>query len=329
MKEAMYYKKLDDEKVKCYLCPFECRLKEGKLALCKSRQNIKGTLYANNYGRSTSFAMDPIEKKPLFHFYPTAEILSIAANSCNLGCVFCQNWSVSQEECPTEELSPENVVDLAVKNNSIGVAYTYTEPFMWYEFVLDTARLVRERGLKNVLVTNGTVNEKPLRELLPYIDGFNIDLKSMDDHFYRKQCKSLLKPVLNTIRVVHESKSALVEITNLIIPTLNDSNENLDQLIDWLADLDPAIPLHLSSYRPGYKLKIPATPLSTMKKAYEKAIKKLHYVYLGNINIPGSSDTYCPNCAKTLITRNWYLTDVVGLDGKKCRNCGEEINIHL
>ncbi len=327
LKEAMYYEQIGDQKIKCYLCPFECRVKEGSVARCMGRKNIGGQFYAKNYGETTSLAMDPIEKKPLFHFYPTSRILSIAANSCNMGCTFCQNWSISQVEATTHEITPEKVVSYAIKNHSIGVAYTYSEPLMWYEFVLDTSRAIREAGLKNVLVSNGTINEKPLRALLPYVDAINIDLKGMNSRFYKKVCKSLLKPVLDTIRLIKEMDTTFLEITNLIIPGLNDSDEDLDHLIDWIADLDPTIPLHFSAYHPDYKLNIAKTPMDTLKRAYQKAKEKLDYVYVGNTHIDAASNTYCPKCHHLLIKRDWYHTQIVGLDGKDCSHCGGDINI--
>ncbi len=329
LKEAVYYEQIADHKIKCYLCPFECRVQEGKVAKCMGRQNIGGKFYAINYGQTTSLAMDPIEKKPLFHFYPKSKILSIAANSCNLGCTFCQNWAISQVKTDTHCITPERIVEQAIQYHSIGLAYTYSEPLMWYEFVLDTAKLMKQAGLKNVLVTNGTLNEKPMREILPYIDALNIDLKGMNERFYKKVCKSLLKPVLNTINLVKEFQKPLLEITNLIIPTLNDSEEDLDNLINWIADLDPSIPLHFSAYHPDYKLDVPATPLSTLRRAYDKAIKRLHYVYVGNAMIPGTSDTYCPNCHSTLIRRNFYQTEIVGLSGENCNHCDTPINIRV
>ncbi|MDH4127464.1 MAG: AmmeMemoRadiSam system radical SAM enzyme [Spirochaetota bacterium] len=327
--EAMYYEKLEDNKVKCHLCPFECRVKEGKTARCMGRENIGGTFYATNYGETTSYAMDPIEKKPLFHFYPKSQILSIAANSCNLKCIFCQNWSISQIKTHTTKITPESVVQSAIDNKSIGVAYTYSEPLMWYEFVLDTAKLIRKAGLKNVLVTNGTINEKPLQSLLPYIDALNVDLKGINEQFYKKVCKSLLKPVLRNIKIIHDMKTPLMELTNLIIPTLNDSEDDLSNLINWIANLDPNIPLHFSAYHPSHKLSISQTPISTLKKAYDMAIKKLNYVYVGNASIEGTSNTYCPKCHFTLVTRDWYFTSITGLKDDHCKNCNEKINIKI
>ncbi len=328
IREALYYDKSRDNKIKCYLCPFQCRIKEGEVAMCMGRKNIGGVLYAVNYGKTTSMAVDPIEKKPLFHFYPANKILSISANSCNLKCSFCQNFSISQEQSSTRDITPEQILDCATISNSIGVAYTYSEPLMWYEFVLDTAKLTQKAGLKNVLVTNGTINQKPLRQLIPYIDAVNVDLKSINDKFYRKVCKGLLKPVLDSIILINDS-NIMLEITNLIIPTLNDSDEDISGLIDWIADLNPKIPLHFSAYHPCYMLDLPPTPYYILKEAYEKASEKLEYVYLGNVSTRGTTDSYCPGCKKTIIKRDGYTTKVVGLDKDRCLFCKEKINIRL
>ncbi|PIZ83692.1 MAG: AmmeMemoRadiSam system radical SAM enzyme [Candidatus Omnitrophica bacterium CG_4_10_14_0_2_um_filter_44_9] len=269
--------------VRCFLCPRFCVINDNKIGFCGVRANKGGKLYAANYGRVASVALDPIEKKPLYHFHPGSFILSAGTLGCNLSCLFCQNWSISKEiQTPTEPMEPRSLVSRALKLNSFGIAYTYNEPFIWYEFVLETAKLAKASGLKNVLVTNGYVNPEPLAELLPYIDAMNIDLKSIRDGFYKKVCAGSVGPVLETIST--SAKSCHVELTNLIIPTLNDTEEELTELVDWIYDnVGESVPLHFSRYFPCYKMNLSPTPLSTLKRAEEIARKKLKYVYLGNI----------------------------------------------
>lgn len=220
----------------------------------------------------------------------------------------------------TKYFSPEELTGLAQEGGSIGISYTYTEPLIWFEYLLDTGKLVHERGLKNVLVTNGMINEEPLRELLPLIDALNIDLKSMEESFYRRISGGHLREILKAIAI--SKKHCHVEITNLIIPGLNDSPEQLDHLIDWVAQLGPDTPLHFSRYFPHYKMTAPPTPVATLKQARERAREKLRYVYLGNVSLEGSSDTVCYNCGNLLITRQGYSTSISGITDRKCSRCG-------
>jgi len=283
MKEALFYQVKDNSRVQCFLCPHNCLISEGKAGLCGVRKNEKGKLYSLVYGQATSLALDPIEKKPLYHFHPGEFILSVGTKGCNFFCKFCQNWTISKDlNAQTEAVTPQFLVERAKKLNSFGIAYTYNEPFIWYEFVLDTARLAKKEGLKNVLVTNGYVNQEPLRNILPFIDAMNIDIKSIEDKFYVDTCAAKLNPVLETIK--ESAKHCHIELTNLIIPTLNDSKENFLKLTDWIYEnLGDSVPLHFSRYFPCYKLNIPATPVSTLEKAQHIAKKKLKFVYLGNV----------------------------------------------
>ncbi len=283
MHEAIFYKNTGGTTVQCFLCPHLCTIREGSTGFCGVRANKGGKLYTANYGRVASVALGPIEKKPLYHFHPGSFILSAGTVGCNLSCLFCQNWSISKEaQSPTEGMSSRALVDKAKELDSFGIAYTYNEPFMWYEFVLETAKLAKSAGLKNVLVTNGYVNPEPLNELLPYIDAMNIDLKAIRDGFYKKVCSGRVAPVLETIKT--SAKSCHVELTNLIIPTLNDSDEELAELVGWIYDnVGESVPLHFSRYFPCYKMNLPPTPLQTLKKAEEIARKKLKHVYLGNV----------------------------------------------
>jgi len=323
--EARHYKKLENGSVQCLLCPHLCLIAPGKKGLCRVRRNSSGMLEAMSYGQAVSLAMDPIEKKPLYHFYPGRRILSTGPNGCNLACSFCQNWEISQQDFPTEAVEPGQLVELAVKKGSIGIAFTYTEPLIWFEYLMDVCPLARQAGLKTVLVTNGTISQEPLKELLPHIDAMNIDLKSMDEGFYRKICRGDLKTVLKTIEL--SRRSCHIELTNLVIPGLNDSPRDMEALVDWVYRLDPLIPLHISRYFPRYKIDTRATPESTLKKYYNLARAKLKYVYVGNIQLEGTEDTYCPGCGQALIKRSGYRISLEGLNNQDCKKCGRRADI--
>ena len=281
--EALYYDKLAGKRVRCRLCPYECSIPPQGKGACGVRRNIDGTLYALVYGKTTGFSLDPIEKKPLYRYHPGEHILSLGTRGCNLHCEFCQNWHTSQEiDGPTQEITSEEVVERARSLDSFGIAYTYNEPFIWYEFVLDTARLAKAKHLENVLVTNGFVNIEPLKGMLPYIDAMNIDLKAFDEDFYIKICKGRLKPVLDVIKL--SAAKCHVELTNLIIPTMNDSEAVIRKMVDWIYEnLGPGLPLHLSRYFPCYNMSLPPTPVETLRMAERIAKEKLKHVYVGNI----------------------------------------------
>lgn len=283
MKEALYYEKLSSHKVRCHLCPYNCVIADGSRGACGVRINKAGVLYSEVYGKTTSIALDPIEKKPLYHYHTGELILSLGTKGCNLHCEFCQNWHISQDpNAPTEDISCEEIVERAKELKSFGIAYTYNEPFVWYEFVLDTAKLAKVNNLENVLVTNGFVNMEPLEEMLPFIDAMNIDLKSLDEDFYTKVCKGKLKPILDVIVRCH--KSCHIELTNLIIPTLNDSEASIRKMVDWIySNLGSEVPLHFSRYFPCYKMDLPPTPIGTLEMAEAIARERLKYVYLGNV----------------------------------------------
>ena len=319
MKEALFYTKLKDHKVRCDLCPHNCIIASENIGICRVRTNIDGVLYTNNHGKTITISIDPMEKKPLYHFYPGKRILSIGSNSCNLSCSFCQNYQSSQLEVPTIEITPELILDKCRSHNCDFVAFTYTEPTTWFEFVLDSSKLLEENGIGTVMVTNGFINQEPLQELLPYIDAMNIDLKAFDDKFYRSICNGTLQPVLETIKTA--SKQCHIEITNLIITDENDSEKQINDLVDFVADLNPEIPLHFSRYYPTYKMENPPTSVSKLEMAKEIAEKKLKFVYLGNIVTERS--TYCSNCNHLLISRDFPLKNEI-TDGK-CPSCGHKI----
>lgn len=282
MKEALYWDSEAKAKTHCRLCPHECTILNGLTGICGVRKNVDGKLYSLVYGESTSVALDPIEKKPLYHYHPGEYILSLGTKGCNFKCPYCQNWSISQDPgARTEKITPAWVVAKAKECKSFGIAYTYNEPFIWYEFVLDTAKLAKKNDLENVLVTNGYVNPAPLDEMLPYIGAMNIDLKSADPEFYVKYCKATLEPVLNTIK--RSAKACHVELTNLIVTGLNDSDSDFNRLTDWIhSNVGPDVPLHLSRYFPCYKMDAPATSRDRLESAFSIAKKKLKNVYLGN-----------------------------------------------
>lgn len=324
--EAKYYEILDDGRVRCLICPVRCKLSEGKEGICMGRINEGGKMIATNYGEVVSVQVDPIEKKPLYHFHPGDPILSVGPSGCNLSCKNCQNWTISQEKQSTSYVEPERLVELAKDKGSAGIAYTYTEPFIWFEYLCDVASLAHGRGLYNVCVTNGYINPDPLNDLLPLIDAVNIDVKSMKPEFYRRVCKGHLDVVKNTVESCVGAGLHL-EVTNLLIPGLNDSDEEIGELVNWIAGLNRGIPLHISRYFPNYKMDVSATPMRSLERAYEIARKQLDYVYVGNAQIEGASDTLCPNCGDLLISRSGYTTRVVGLDGSKCVKCKTQINV--
>lgn len=323
--EAKHYTK-EKDKLKCNICPNYCIITEGKVGRCLGRKNISGKLYAINYGEVVSMAMDPIEKKPLYHFYPGSKILSVATYGCNLLCPFCQNWEISHQTVPSRYIEPKSLLEIAQRPDSIGISYTYTEPLIWFEYLMDICPLVKKAGLQNVLVTNGMVNEAPLRELLPYIDAMNIDLKSIRPSFYDDFIKGDLPTVLNTIKI---SKPAChIELTNLLIPTKNDSIEELTELVDFVASVGKDTVLHFSRYFPNYKLDIAPTPTETLIQAYEIAKKKLDYVYIGNVSgLSNGNNTYCPKCANLLVARSYFSAKIQGIKNGVCNQCGRKVDI--
>ena len=321
--EALYYEKLDRSRVRCTLCPNNCLIDPGETGRCRQRMNKDGKLVALSYGRTVTAALDPIEKKPLFHFMPGSRILSVGPNGCTLTCSHCQNWEISQKTTATRFISPEQIVDLASEEGSAGVAFTYTEPLVWYEYILDTAVILRERGLKSVLVTNGYLNEEPASRIAPLIDAFNIDLKSFDDRFYRELCGGAIEPVKKFIEIA--SSVSHVEITNLVIPGLNDSPGSIENMAKWISGISSDIPLHFSRFFPRYKMeKLESTPAGTLSMAYGIARRFLDYVYIGNIFIEGSENTVCPDCGEPVIKRSGYDTEILTPDGV-CLRCGRRI----
>lgn len=285
MKEALYYDRMPDGSVVCGLCPHGCRINPGASGVCLARANRGGVLESLAYGRLAAVHMDPIEKKPLYHFHPGSMILSVGTGGCNLKCTHCQNWELarsSPEDLSSSELSPQDALELARRMGSIGIAYTYNEPLMNFEWALETSRLLASANMKNVFVTNGFINEKPWREILEYIDAANIDLKAFDDGFYKKICGARLAPVLRSIEIMMKA-GRHVEVTYLVIPGQNDDPSEVEEAASWLAALDKKIPFHLSRHFPNYKSNAPPTPMAALEAAKAAARKHLERVYLGNV----------------------------------------------
>ncbi len=327
--EAAWWTPLDDGAVRCGLCPIGCRLREGRDGPCGTRGNREGRMVALQYGRIVAAGIDPIEKKPLYHFHPGAPILSVAAPGCNLACLFCQNWDISQRtDRPVERMTPRQVVAAARDQGSLGIAYTYSEPLVWFEFLRDTARLAHAEGLKNVVVTNGFLEPGPLAELLPLLDAANVDLKAMDDRFYRRVCKARLGPVLDAIEAIHAAGIHL-EVTNLVIPGHNDQDRQIAEVVDFVAGLGRGVPLHFSAYRPAWKFEAPPTPPATLAKALRLGRERLDFVYAGNVRLPGGSDTVCPRCGTTVIRRDGFSVRNELGPGAVCGGCGAVLPIRV
>lgn len=322
LKEAMFYEKKGDGTVECLLCPHNCKIKEDKTGICRVRFNQGGVLYSENYGEITSMGVDPIEKKPLYHFYPSNGILSLGTYGCNFSCLFCQNYRISQEKPKTTKQTPDEIIKHAQERNLMGIAYTYSEPVVWYEYVYETAKKAKNAGLKNVLVSNGFINQEPLKKLSKYLDAANIDLKSFNNDFYKKTCGGSIEPVLETIKYLNNKIH--LELTTLIVSNNNDSKQELEQIFKWIADVNEDIPVHLSRYFPNYKMDEPATKEQKMEEAYSLAKKYLNYVYIGNMRTKKGQNTYCPDCGFEVISRHYFNTQNHLKDGK-CPKCGKQI----
>ena len=316
--------------VQCELCPKNCVIAPGQSGECRIRVNLDGKLAAVTYGHPCAVHVDPVEKKPLFHFLPGTGILSIATVGCNLHCKNCQNWAISQEnpeEIAADHLPPELMPELARKYDCLSVAYTYTDPVVYYEYALDSAVAVHEAGLRNVLVTAGYINREPWENLCRHTDAANIDLKAMSDAFYRDICGGTLKPVQNAL-VTAKSMGVEVEVTNLVIPTLNDSDEDLTSLCQWVAgNMGKDTPLHFSRFHPDYRMRnLPSTPAATLDRAKDIAkAEGLHYVYIGNISRPDGENTYCHQCGKLLVERRGFHVLQNALAQGKCPDCKTEV----
>lgn len=331
MKEAMLYVKIGEGKVKCILCNHYCTIAPGGRGVCAVRENRDGTLYSLVYGKVIARHIDPIEKKPLFHFYPGSRSYSLSTVGCNFRCLHCQNYEISQyprdyPDIPGEVMSPDEVVREAERSGSKSISYTYTEPTIFFEFAYDCARLAREKGIKNVFVSNGYTSPEATRLVAPYLDGNNIDVKG-DEAFYRKIVGGRLQPVLDTIKLMKEL-GVWVEVTTLIIPNHNDSDDFLKRIADFIRSVDTAMPWHVTQFYPTHKLlDQPRTPVSTLRKAREIGLKAgLKYVYEGNVPGEGGENTYCPSCKAAVIERFGFTLTEVRMQNALCPTCGTRID---
>jgi len=326
---AKLYEKSENKAVNCYLCAHRCVIKEGKFGFCGVRKNEDGELFTFAYGAAIAASPDPIEKKPLYHFLPGSRSFSIATAGCNFKCGFCQNWQISQItkslfEGGAEELTPAEIVEAAQDLQAASISYTYTEPTIFFEYAYDTAKIAALKGLKNIFVTNGYMTKEALDTINPYLDAANVDLKYFKDESYRKVCGGRLKPVLETIEQM-KKLDIWVEVTTLVIPGGNDSDEELKGIAGFIAAIDMSMPWHISRFFPQYRYdKVKPTPLATMEKAKEIGEKAgLKYIYLGNVG--ESSVTVCPSCGEKLISRDVYSLSYNKIKDGNCPVCGKEI----
>ncbi len=316
----------EGKKIKCEICPHFCKLDEGGIGVCGGRQVIDGRFLAINYGQISSLQLDPIEKKPLYHYFPGSDILSVGPNGCNLTCEWCQNWQISQNKAPTRLVMPNELADMVNAVDGIGVAYTYAEPLIWFEYIRDAGRILHDQGLVNVFITNGYVNSEPLKQLLPIADAFNVDLKTIDHHSFRHLCGGNISDVQRNIRMIYDAGKHL-ELTHLVVSGVNDSLSKIEALVNWVEALDRKIPLHLSKYFPAHNFDLPPTDEGFIKEAYELAKSRLDNVFVGNTHFAGGQDSDCTHCGNILVKRDRYQTEIVGLIGDKCSSCGEKADI--
>lgn len=330
MKVAKWWNE-KEQGIECYLCPRRCIIADQSYGVCNVRKNVENTLYTIVYGHPVAVHVDPIEKKPLYHFYPGSQIFSVGTVGCNLLCEFCQNWDIARakpDDTQMHNISPEKIIDMAQKSNCIGIAFTYNEPTIFGEYVLDIATLAHQSGLQTVMVTNGYITPEAIDDIYPFIDAANIDLKSFSNEFYRQYCKGELQPVLDALQRIRDF-GTFIEITTLIIPGKNDSDSELDHLTRWIVgNLGPDVPVHFSAFHPDYKMRqLSRTPKETLDKAREIAIRNgLRYVYEGNVLVENEDNTYCYYCGRLLIERRCFSIIKNNLEGDIC-SCGSKIAV--
>jgi len=331
LKEALLYEKCEDRKVRCFLCSHHCTISEGNVGICQVRENKEGVLYTHAYGELIAQNIDPIEKKPLYHFLPGSSSYSIAALGCNFQCGFCQNWQISQLKearglgARSQFVAPEDLVRKAASSGSKSISYTYTEPTIFFEYAYDASRLAKDEGLANVFVTNGFMTEEMIRMVHPYLDAANIDLKSFSDEYYRKLCRGKRDPVLRSIELM-KRLDIWVEVTTLVVPGENDSEDEFEKIATFLARIDISIPWHISRFYPQYKMEhVEPTPMGTLSQAYTIGKQAgLRYVYLGNVG--EGNNTYCYSCNKLLIERRGFAIHKYHLRDGCCPDCHTPID---
>ncbi len=341
MHEAQFYEKLADKKAHCHLCAHHCVIKNSQRGICGVRENQGGTLYTLTYNRLISAVVDPVEKKPLYHFLPGSQVYSFCTVGCNFGCMFCQNADISQagkshdgsDERPAilgDDFPPASIVNQALKSGCQSIAYTFSEPTVFYEYAFDTAKLASEKGLKNVFVTNGYITEEPLQKIAPYIQAANIDLKSFSDDFYNRTCKARLQPVLETIQRMHDL-GIWIELTTLLMVGENDSPDEIRELARWIANISKDIPWHVSAFHPAYKMQdLPPTPARNISQAIEIGrAEGLRYTYAGNVGGDEHQNTLCPACQQVLIERTGTYQVTSHLKKAVCPNCHEPVAVIL
>lgn len=328
--EARYYTKLSDHRVQCELCPWKCIVEPGRRGHCEVRENQKGTYYSLVYGRLSSHHNDPIEKKPLYHVMPGSTAFSIATAGCNVDCKFCQNWELAQrrpEEIPGVLYAPEDVVSYARQTDCESIAFTYNEPTIFTEFIVDVGAIAKQAGIKSAMISNGFINKEPLLDLCRVIDAYKVDLKAFTESYYSDVVGGRLQPVLDTLKTLKEQE-VWTEIVYLTVPTLNDDIQDIDKMTKWIyRELGPDVPLHFSRFHPKYRLRnLPPTPIKTLENAHDVAVNNgLHYVYLGNVPGHSAENTVCPGCKKTLIRRVAYIIYENHVKQGRCAYCGESI----
>jgi pyruvate formate lyase activating enzyme len=327
------YHRIANDRIECLLCPHNCKITEGKTGICGVRKNTGDKIELITYGIISGYALDPIEKKPLYHFYPGTNILSVGSYGCNMRCDFCQNYNISQRTTSGYDLITEPVKiinDAGAALNNIGIAFTYNEPVIWFEFIRDVALKAKKKGLRIVLVSNGYINKEPLKEIISFTDAFNIDLKAFNPDVYKKLTGAELEPVKETLRQIVLSGKHL-EITSLIIPGFNDNENEMELQAEWIAgELGKEIPFHLSRYFPMYKREDPSTPVDTLRRLSEIASRSLYYVYTGNAPAEGRQNTNCPQCGKLVVRRSGYSIKISNLDKQgSCKGCGFKVIKHF
>jgi len=334
--ETQYWHRLDDERIQCDLCPRHCKLREGQRGLCYVRQRLDDQVKLVSYGRSSGFCIDPIEKKPLNHFYPGSSVLSFGTAGCNLACKFCQNWDMSKSremDTLADEASPQRLARAALELECKSIAFTYNDPIIFHEYAIDVAAACAQLDIKSVAVTAGYVDPEPRQEFFKHMDAANVDLKAFSDNFYYKICGARLSPVLQTLEYIRHETNTWLEITTLLIPGQNDSDAELHAMCEWLVEhLGPQVPIHFSAFHPDWKmLDIGATPASTLTRARSIALEKgMHYAFTGNVHDSKGSSSWCHQCGELLIERDWYQLGLWQLDSQgRCLNCQTPVAGHF